>query len=251
METSDLCERLQWDSTFFGFPVGRVVSRSLSPAEAGRVVTWATREGVRCVYCLVDGGDVETHHAVEQAGFRFADSRVQLEWLHDPAIVTAAGSAADLVGPCRDADHPALARIARNAHDQSRFYRDRHFPRERCDALYEQWILGDCAGAAAVVLVARSPAPVGYVSCHVRGAACGSIGLLGVASTARRRGVGQALVGSALAWFATRGIGSVEIITQGHNVEALRLYQRNGFRTRAVKFWWHLWPTLAGARAGA
>lgn len=105
----------------------------------------------------------------------------------------------------------------------------------------------------------------GYVTCHLaehagsttgggpsgrlgsanrRGAAArlGSIGLIGVGARHRGSGLGAALVAAALDWLAAHGAGRAEVVTQGANVAAQRLYQRAGFVTREVGLWYHLWP---------
>jgi len=110
--------------------------------------------------------------------------------------------------------------------------------RARADALYETWIDKSCSGSAAAVLVADvDGAPAGYVTCD----ADGRIGLFAVAEHARNRGVGAALVASALRWFAAQGVDEVRVATQGRNVAAQQLYQAAGFRTEALKLWYHRW----------
>lgn len=144
---------------------------------------------------------------------------------------------------CRPDDVPALSAIARVSHRGTRFYSDPNFPRGRCDDLYAVWIERSSAGWADVVLVAEHEGePAGYVSCHVDGAGgAGSIGLIAVAATARRLGLGRALVDGAVAWCGERGVDQVSVVTQGRSVSALRLYESCGFRIESVGLWFHKW----------
>jgi RimJ/RimL family protein N-acetyltransferase len=45
----------------------------------------------------------------------------------------------------------------------------------------------------------------------------------------------------ALQWFADQGMDSMEVVTQGRNVAAQRLYQKCGFATKEVQLWYHHW----------
>ena len=58
---------------------------------------------------------------------------------------------------------------------------------------------------------------------------CAYVEDLVVDSTFRRRGVGRALVESAVQWAKGRGLAGVMIETQSNNVAACRLYQQCGF----------------------
>ncbi len=218
-------EVLEWDSEFWGARVARV--------EGADADGWASANGVDVAYLLVDGSDAAAAQAAEERGFRVMDVRVELE---APSV-----RSEQPVRTHGEADVETLRAIARTSHEDTRFYADPRFPRERCDALYDTWIRRSCEGWADVVLVAdREGAPAGYIAMHRRGGS-GSIGLIGVDAAARCRGVGEALVRGALDWCARDGLASCSVVTQGRNVAAQRLFQRCGFRTSAVDLWFHKW----------
>ena len=143
---------------------------------------------------------------------------------------------------CIDSDLAALKAIARVSHQDSRFYFDRRFAEASAAALYERWIERSCQGWADVVLVAEAEGvPSGYCTCHIREHGTGSIGLVGVSAAAQGRGLGRQLIESALATFHARRVRHVEVVTQGRNCAAQRLYQRSGFVTESVMLWYHKW----------
>lgn len=194
---------------------------------------WARAEGVDVAFLLVPSADMERAQRAEANAFRLTDVRVTLD---APAV-----AGVQPVRPHRERDVGRLREIARISHDDTRFYADPRFPRERCDELYDTWIRRSCEGWADVVLVAdRDDEPVGYVSVHRRDG-MGSIGLIGVDQTWRGRGVGEALVRGALGWCADVGLERCTVVTQGRNVAAQRLFERCGFRTSAVEVWFHKW----------
>jgi dTDP-4-amino-4,6-dideoxy-D-galactose acyltransferase len=132
--------------------------------------------------------------------------------------------------------------MARSNHTDTRFYQDPNFPTEKCNTLYETWIEKSCQGYAEAVLVAqRDEQPVGYISCHRTDPTSGQIGLVGVHPNARKMGIGKLLVEASLQWFYSQGIRHVEVVTQGRNIPAARLYQKEGFLIRSLQLWYHRW----------
>jgi dTDP-4-amino-4,6-dideoxy-D-galactose acyltransferase len=230
---------LPWDSAFFGFSLARVTSSTLDPASAGEMVALARAQHVACLSLLLSGKDASGIAAAQDAGFHLVDVRTTLE--------RAAGQplpAAPRLGVRRHAepDLPVLEAIAGEAHLNTRFARDGRFPRDRVAELYRTWIRKECAGAADEVLVVEAEGtPVGYVTCQGAARGLGKISLIAVRNGDRRRGAGTALLRAALEWFAGRGVDRVSVVTQGHDVAAMRLYERTGFLTTAVELWFHLW----------
>jgi GNAT superfamily N-acetyltransferase len=237
-------EILDWDSDFFGFRIARAFAAPSAKALA-RTVEECARRQVRCLYFLAEAGDIATIRLLERQGFGFADVRLTL------AQRVGAGEPPEIPGirPARAEDLPALQRIARLSHHDSRFYADPNFPRDRCDALYDTWIVKSCnQGFADAVFVAETAAgeAVGYVTATMIQPDRGQIGLLAVALEARGSGTGHRLIHQALSWAHARGAASAIAVTQGGNVSAVRAYQRCGFVAERVQLWYHRWFELPG-----
>ena len=227
------CHLLAWDTEFWGRPIARVDASSVTPDSVRAIDEWCLAHGVGCAYLLLDVGDSASTLAAERGDFFLTDVRVTFR--------------ADLRGrvtqprphvrPAQPRDREPLAELARVCHDTTRFFHDPHFDRERCGELYARWMLSSIDGGAATVLVAEiGGAPVGYVTCEA-----GRIGLIAVAESARRRGVGQALCDAAFDSFVELGEQTVEIVTQGRNLPAQRLFQRAGAHVDGVELWFHKW----------
>jgi ribosomal protein S18 acetylase RimI-like enzyme len=147
-----------------------------------------------------------------------------------------------VIRPVQPGDVEALRVMAATNHDDTRFFHDRHFPRERSRELYARWIEKSCHGAAAAVLVAeRQGQLLGYLTMLQPAPGCGQIGLCGVAPTARGMGLGRALVAEAQRWFHGQGLMQATVVTQGRNLNATRLYERSGFITEHLQLWFHRW----------
>jgi len=234
-----LCQYLKWDSNFFGRRIARVVPTRLTAQSASQIRSWCDSESIDCLYFLADSDHAETVTLAEQACFHLVDVRVTLAIKLEGWAAT--GPIQDCVRCFRAEDLPALRAIAKVSHRDSRFYYDQNLPHSRCDALYEAWIENSTRGYAQQVLVAEvGSQPVGYISCHL--ASTGQIGLFAVAENAQGLGLGQQLVFAAFRWFLARNVHEVTVVTQGRNIRGQRLYQKCGFSTRSVQFWYHYWP---------
>lgn len=242
MAGCDVCEVLEWDSDFFGRRIARVATNSLSPNAVPLILEWCRTRHIDCLYFLSRADDRDTVRLAEDTGFRLVDIRTTLERQLDGARPVQGATGEGIIRGCAPGDIPPLRLIAGAAHRESRFYNDPNFPRELCDALYATWIDKSCRGYADTVLVVELDGqPVGYVSCHLRGESGGQIGLFGVGAASQGKGLGGTLVYASLDWFASRGVTRVTVVTQGHNVKALRLYQRCGFLVHSVQLWYHKW----------
>jgi len=244
----DPCEILEWDTDFFGFRVARVRGDVLTPERVRQIDAWCRQAEVRCLYFLSCANDANTTRLAEDNDFRLVDVRMTFGYRATDAVrsTNSQASRTAVVRHARPEDIHPLQNIARESCHDTRFYSDANFPRHLCDLLYETWIKLSCEGYADAVLVAELDGiPVGYISCHLgREPRTGKIGLVGVSSQARGRGIGQTLVFSALEWFSTQGVQKVFVVTQGRNCAAQRLYQRCSFLTQTVQLWYHKWYTI-------
>lgn len=243
------CEPLAWDSEHFGLRIARLTTGRPTADDLARARAWCAEEAIDCLYLLADAGDPAAVRRAEAAGFGLVDVRVTLERPIGPAEAAgAARGGAAIHTAAVPGDLPALAAIAAAAHRGTRFWNDPRFPDADCERLYRAWIENSARGWADAVLVAEAAAGpsgdgtvAGYLTCRLDGAA-GSIGLVGVDPRHRGAGLGGALVAAALGWLAAHGAERAEVVTQGANAAAQRLYQRAGFVTREVGLWYHLWP---------
>jgi dTDP-4-amino-4,6-dideoxy-D-galactose acyltransferase len=232
------CELLPWDSDFFGLRIARAQGEQADNARLAAIREWCAVQRVDCLYFLATLDDPATAAALCAPPFKLVDLRVTLACTiaRDPYAEPSVA-----VRHWQPADLPRLRAIASDAYTDSRFYADGGFPRTLCDKLYATWIEQSCHGQADFVLVAEhEDAAAAFVTGSVHGDS-GQIGLVGVDAAARGRGLGGRLIQATLEAFRQRGCARVEVVTQGRNIGAQRLYQRAGFVTDSIKAWFHGW----------
>jgi glycosyltransferase involved in cell wall biosynthesis/ribosomal protein S18 acetylase RimI-like enzyme len=230
------CERLAWDSAFWGFPIARVNSHQLDRRQADQVAAWCGEEDICCAFLLANAGDAGTARAAESVGFVAFDTRVTLR---RPAATEAGPLSANRSFSIREAtagDDEAAAELARSAHTDTRFFFDPAFSSERAGELYATWVRRGLHEDSRHLLIAeRDGQLLGYVL-----VADGppTVALIAVAEPARGQGVGRSLVAAAV---AERANEPMNVVTQARNVAALRLYQGSGFQIVATDVWYHRW----------
>jgi ribosomal-protein-alanine N-acetyltransferase len=233
-----LCERLEWDSTFFGVSIARAVPTCVDATTCRALLDWCHSHRIDCLYVLANDQNRESRRVLEDAGFISVDDRVTLTL--EP-VPTDTRPSLDTRAALPD-DVPALREIAAVSHHDSRFYNDSHFDRARCDELYRLWIEKSCAGwADHVVVVEREGVAIGYLTVHLHDPETATIGLLGVSPAFRRQGVGGRLLKGALAWVSGRAAKRVSVVTQGRNTASQAFYQNAGFRPTGRAVWYHRW----------
>jgi ribosomal protein S18 acetylase RimI-like enzyme len=90
-------------------------------------------------------------------------------------------------------------------------------------------------GDLLVVLALAGDHPVAYCVCTVTASGDGEVDSLFVTSCHRRRGIGDALMTRAMAWLQTRATQALAVEVMACNEDAVRLYERYGFRPRALR----------------
>lgn len=231
----------EWETSFFGVKTARVLPSRVTSVDIQSILEECRLSSVQVVHYLADADDDNSVLAAEQAGFHLVDVRITLEWnvTSIPSNQTNNCTIRDFLAK----DVPVLQEIARSSYSQTRFYYDRHYSKERCDELYATWIAKTCQEESGRVIVSeRDGAIVGFVTCVTEPDILeGKIGLVGVRRDAQGKAVGRTLVTEAQRWFAAAGMRRVTVVTQIRNISAQRLYQRCGFVTCGIGFWYHKW----------
>lgn len=253
-----LIEKSVWDSNHFGINIGKMRLAIFNPnvdvvdrrCLFRNMANKAVSQGLDLIICRVDLNDLQTVHALEREGGMLADIlltfyinlntayvRDDFEYVKSPSDIKVVEAGV------KDAE--ALSNIGRGTFENDHFHADHRLPKEKCDELYAKWIFNSVKGSADKVFVAKKyNMPVGFITCKIEklndNYCYGVIDLIGVRKEFQGIGVGSSLVHEALKWFS-RYTASVYVGTQVQNTQALRLYEKRGFRHVFSEATMHLW----------
>lgn len=241
---------LEWDSQFFGFPVGRLLE--LDSTDSTQAIQDSVRKsGCRVVYVgtAVEKPELSEHYILTQvklhSSLREADQWSVLETQPEGETEVAAPSL--VLQPYEGTADESLVQLALQAGWSSRFCVDTRFGRAAFELLYATWIHRSCAQELADVVLTASLGQdrVGLVTAAFNPPTA-QIGLIAVQSEARGLGIGRHLIAEVAKLAAASGCERLSVITQAENLPALRLYERMGFQQSQQMHWYHIWNDREG-----
>jgi dTDP-4-amino-4,6-dideoxy-D-galactose acyltransferase len=226
---------LAWDTEHFGFTTAK-----LSPGcDLPSALHLLREDGVTLAYLFVNEGDHDLFQKARSLGGQHVDEK---RTFAGSLAKIADGSVSEIYTYASHELHDDLRDLAIESGLYSRFRVDPRFPRDRFESLYTQWIKSSIEGriAKAVLVATEKDHLVGMVTVGVKEGRA-DIGLIAVANTARGRGLGGQLVRAAAQWGLSYGLTDGQVVTQGANQEACRLYLRCGYHQEKVEHVFHFW----------
>ena len=252
-EITSLYRILDWDSEFFEFPVAFVTTRRLTRNIERFIKERVRANKVRFLEYCCNCHDPVSVRTAEDNGYRFVDIRVTLEkYLSSPEQFEGSPSlrpSSDLeVVQASDSDLDYLIPATKSLYLDSRYFFDGHFAKDKLHQFYADWlkksVRGDFDDCVFLIRDRRQKhRPFGFCSFRRKMSTdqVAVIGLFGIDPTAQRQGYARALLNGVFHQMYSRGFNKVEVVTQGRNLAAQRIYQKTGFVTQMMELWYHKW----------
>lgn len=228
--------RLDWDSEFFGFAIGRVDLDGLSPIEVAAVEHDARAHGMVCLYGSLDPVDRQATVLAQDLGWRFVDAAV-MSSLHpkqppnrtEPDIDIRAGSIDDLaeLEPMSDLLAP-----------WSRFAVDPRFGLEAARRLQRALIerAASCtSGDHSLVVAEREGSIIAFITRML----APSPGIDAIGTSALGSGAARQLVEVSRAWAGDQPMLGGPIAAR--NTVAHAFVTSCGYRATWVRYLYHRW----------
>lgn len=237
-----LFKKLQWDSEYFGINIGYISCLRLTPNIERMVKEFTKREKIGLLEYLCNCHDKVSVINAERSGYSFVDMRLTFErYLNNNiSVKEREGFRVDKGSP---QDIEKLRSIASDIYKDSRYYFDGEFERSKVVDFYINWIekaiLGTFDDYAYVIYKKNDPAGFCTIKEYKKNAV--KIGLVGIDKSIQGNGMAGYLLNTSLMKLQENGKKYVEVVTQGRNYEAQRLYQKCGFLTNKTELWYHKW----------
>jgi len=225
-----MIEKLNWDSEFFGNPVGKLYVETpesfdeeafLKAALAYKLVYIFAEKPLNCVR-FAPMADVKLTF---QKNLRSVNPKIQLQ-LFDPDLHK----------------YAELQKLAFQSGEYSRFKTDPNFDAKDFYRMYEIWINKSFQSELSVVLVeAADNRLTGFVSLDFKDAETANIGLIAVDSKVRGEGIGRKLMAQAEFAAFKAGKKQLKVATQQKNILATNFYEKLGYTLVDQIIIYHYW----------
>ncbi|NQV00054.1 MAG: GNAT family N-acetyltransferase [Parcubacteria group bacterium] len=237
-----LYQKLEWDSNFFGINIGFITCLRLTPNIEKHIIKFIRREKLDLVEYRCNCHDRESVIASEKNGYSFVDMRLTFEKALSNEVKFKDKEGYS-VSKGKVEDIEKLKDIVTNIYKHSRYYFDVNFDRNKVIDFYHSWveraILGKFDDYAYVLYFNQEP--VGFCTIKKIKNNSARIGLFGMSSKYTGKGLARHLLNISLHKLYEENVNYVEVVTQGRNYDAQKLYQRCGFVTKSTELWYHKW----------
>jgi len=233
---------LEWDTTFFGFGVARIVQAEMDDDQLSETLKFLRDNNYRMVYWQIAADQYESAKIAQIHGGFWVDEKVTyIKNLIDMADFRKA-SAYTPFPYLEKTPESAMIKLAIQSGEHSRFRNDSKFPSELFDKLFTCWIMRSVVKEIAweVLVVKEGNDLLGLITLGVKGERA-DIGLLAVADYARGKGIGSVLVADADKRFAESGYALAQVVTQRSNLGACKLYESCGYQIENIENVFHFW----------
>lgn len=239
-----LFQYLDWDSKFFGFNIGRINmdKNHLHPNFLDKSISEARARNIRCLYLEIPFGIPEVLDYCSRNRFSMVDFKTTLSKSLSNKEGKLGLCSKNITYEIKDEYYPFLVKIAEKISMQSRYAYDLNFGKKRSRHLYIEWLRKSFYEQFCYdfIIYIKDHKPIGFITLRIKND-IPFIDLLGISEDHWRNGIGKTLIVSAERRLLNAGLEKIKVITQGHNIGALRLYQSQKFKIDSVNVFYHIW----------
>jgi len=233
-------EKLEWDSNFFHYPVGRLIATDSLPNIFSYICQQAQLYKYHLIYIFVHPQNNVVNKFLIDKAIPLVDEKVTYIMDLKQSILQAADN--NLRNIIKQEVTPEIVDLALQSGEYSRFKIDPNFKNNEFKQLYQEWIKKSLSGELAKSVIGY------YNNSQIKGILTigdknqrADIGLLAVHASARGQGIGKKMVQFAINSAKQMGYRQLQVITQKNNLAACQFYEKCGFKVESVDNIYHLW----------
>lgn len=238
-----LVYKLEWDTSFFYTNIAYLSCPSLTPNIEKFVKNFVSINNINLVQFKCNCHDASSVEIAEKSNYSFVDIRLTMEQNINEKNFIKDYRKDIIVRKANESDIKALTECGKDLYSTSRYYYDKNFDIEKLNEFYSGWISKAVLGLFDDYCYAlyKNDLPIGFCSIKLNNSNSASIGVLGVNQNFSQLGFGRYMLNKVIQALYLDGVSYVDVVTQGRNYAAQRLYQRCGFITKSSELWYHKW----------
>jgi dTDP-4-amino-4,6-dideoxy-D-galactose acyltransferase len=226
-------EKLEWDSAFFKFNVGKVI------VDNNELHLSTDIDQFKLLYFFVEPDNLLANAKLKEEGALLVDEKITYIKKISSVISIIPNIYSYLLGLH---NRKEIIKIGLQSGRYSRFYLDPNFEKGKFEELYTIWLNNsmDLRIAQKVYLSISNNDINGIITIGEKNGRA-DIGILAVDEAQRGKKIGQQLVSAAEHFAFENNYENLQVVTQMANKAACKFYERCGFYVDSVVNIYHLW----------
>jgi dTDP-4-amino-4,6-dideoxy-D-galactose acyltransferase len=233
-------EILEWDSSFFGYPVGKINASGIKPGTLTGIIAEAKNKGIRLIYLFTDPVDHISQNAAKVNAAKLVDQKITFYIKIDASVISTTDTCIEQF----ELGYPSsqLINLSIQSGLFSRYKTDLEFKNNEFEKLYLAWIensvnkkIADCT-----FVYKEAGKELGFVTFKVRNN-YGEIGLIAVDESSRGKAIGRKLTAAVINLLYEKNVTDLQVATQADNVLACNFYKKTGFKEIRTESIYHIW----------
>ena len=230
----ELIEKLEWDSSFFGYQVGKMIL-DIDNFNKEEFKKEAINYKLVYAYC---------NEIVNDEEFKLVDEKVTFFQKIKMNKISLSKKNKIRSFDLNQDDLTSLIELGVESGIYSRFKIDSTFSNNEFERLYREWILNSInykLSFEVLIAVDGENRLLGFITIGALNEKTSEIGLIAVSKEARGRGLAKELINSAINESIKRGYENIEVVTQKNNLPAMNLYFKTNFFEKELVRIYHYW----------
>ena len=224
--------KLDWDSNFFGYTIGRVDVESPKAFDFPKFKKNAA--AYKLVYLFAD-------QKIESSKVQLVDTKLTFSKQLEHANLDETNEVS-IFTKGKD-DFEKIEKLALQSGKYSRFKIDSNFKNNEYELLYKKWIRNSIyeEKALEVAIFKDKEEILGFLTLEKKSDSLCDIGLVAVDQNARGKKIGTKLINFATSQGVKKGFKDIQVVTQLENLPAKNLYEKCGFQISKTEYIYHYW----------
>ena len=233
-------EILEWDSSFFGYPVARITAHEITEDKLTALVAEAKKSSTRLVYLFTDPADTVSTHSAKSIHAKLVDQKITYHiYIKNVDAATVDAHIEEFEG-----EHPTakLVDLSLQSGLYSRYKIDTEFKNKEFERMYLAWIENSVNKKIAdhIFVYMEDGKELGFVTLKARSNNA-QIGLIAVDESSRGKAIGKKLVAAVIIKLQNKNIPELDVATQIDNADACNFYEKVGFKGIKTENIYHIW----------
>jgi len=229
---------LNWDSIFFGLKIGKINTKISNQAELSKILNECKNQEVVLIY-YSSGFPLNTFQFTSEV-YEICPVDKKITYLKNTDVHIPYNQTVSTYQ--ENFPNDKLINLAIQSGIYSRFNIDKKIDRIKFEELYKEWMINSVnKKLAKEVLIYKNKGVIeGFVTLGEK-LGVADIGIIAVDEYSRGKGIGKILMTAAENWFANNHYNQIQVVTQGDNLPACKLYEATGYKIKSVEYFYHLW----------